>query len=67
MQKDRSFPIMEAISERTSEIASKLNAGFGKDGVKGRDERKKRALDAVLPKQTLSHALFTDKKPEKEP
>ena len=61
------FPIMERISEKTSEIRSKLNCGFGKDGVKGRDERKERALDTALPKQTLPHALSTAKGDEKEP
>jgi hypothetical protein len=61
------FPIMERISERTSETRSKLNGGFGKNAVKGRDERKDRALDTVLPKQTLPHALFTAKGPKKEP
>jgi hypothetical protein len=61
MQKDRSFPRMERISERTSAIRSRLDGGFGKAGVKGRDERKVRALDTALPKQTLPYALFTDK------
>src|SRR5271157_6524845 len=56
---------MERISERTSEIRSKLKAGFGKAGVKGRDERKERALDTVLPKQTLPYALFTAKRRKK--
>jgi hypothetical protein len=46
---------------------SRLNGGFGKAGVKGRDERKERALDTVLPKQTLPHALFTAEGGEKEP
>jgi len=58
---------MERISERTSEIRSKLKAGFGKAGVKGRDERKERALDTVLPKQTLPYALYTAKGMKKEP
>jgi hypothetical protein len=58
------FPIMERISERTSEIRSKLNGGFGKAGVKGRDERKERALDTVLPKQKPLYALFTAKSPK---
>ena len=65
MPDDGCFSNMERISERTSEIRSKLNCGFGKDGVKGRDERKVRALDTVLPKQTLPHALFTTKDPKK--
>jgi len=59
------FPNMERITERTSEIRSKLNGGFGKAGVKGRDERKERALDTVLPKQTLPYAFFTAKGPKK--
>ena len=65
MPDDGCFSNMERISERTSEIRSKLHCGFGKDGVKGRDERKVRALDTVLPKQTLPHALFTTKDPKK--
>lgn len=48
---------MGRISERTSEIRSKLNGGFGKAGVKGRDKRKERALDTGLTKQKLLHAL----------
>ena len=38
-----------------------LHGGFGKNGVKGRDERKVRALDTALPKQTLHYALFSAK------
>ena len=57
----RGFSTMEGISERTSEIPSCSNGGFGKAGVKGRDERKGRALDTVLPKQTLPHAHFLPK------
>jgi hypothetical protein len=52
-------------SQKEPEIRSKLNGGFGKAGVKGRDERKERALDTVLPKQTLLYALFTAKGPKK--
>ena len=47
--------------ERTSEIRSLLKGGFGKASVKGRDERKERALDTGLPKQTFPYALFTAK------
>jgi hypothetical protein len=61
MREDGRFSNMERISERTSEIRSKLHGGFGKAGVKGRDERKGRALDTVLPKQTLPHAHFLPK------
>jgi hypothetical protein len=35
--------------------------------IMGRDERKERALDTVLPKQTLLLALFTAKSHKKEP
>jgi hypothetical protein len=56
---------MEGISERTSEIPSKFNCGFGKDAVKGRDERKERALDNALSKQRMPHALLTAKNPKK--
>jgi hypothetical protein len=61
------FANMERISERTSAIRSKLNGGFGKDAVKGRDEREERALDTVLPKQTPFHVLFAAHGPKKEP
>jgi hypothetical protein len=67
MPERRIFSNMERISERTFEIRSCSNGGFGKDGIKGRDERKKRAIDTVLPKQTLLHALFTAKDPQNEP
>jgi hypothetical protein len=65
MLEDGSFSTMERISERTSEIRSKLHCLFGKAGVKGRDERKERALDTVLPKQTPHPALFPAKDPKK--
>lgn len=61
------FSNMERISERTSEIRSCSNGWFGKGCVKGRDERKERALDTALPKQTLLYALFMAKGPKKEP
>jgi hypothetical protein len=61
------FPNMERISERTSAIRSRLDAGFGKAGIKGRDERKVRALDTSLPKQTPPYALFTAQGGKKEP
>ena len=56
---------MERISERKSEIRSKVDCGFGKAGVKGRDERQERALDTVLPKQTPYPAHFTAGDPKK--
>jgi hypothetical protein len=65
MRKDRGFSTMEGISGRTSEIPSCSNDGFGKAGVKGRDERKERVLDTVLPKQTLPYALLPAKGPKK--
>ena len=66
MQKDRSFQIWNE-SQNEPEIRSRLNGGFGKGGVKGRDERKVRALDTVLPKQKLPNALNMTKGTEKEP
>ena len=66
MQKDRSFQIWNE-SQNEPEIRSRLNGGFGKGGVKGRDERKVRALDTVLTKQKLPNALNTTKGTEKEP
>jgi hypothetical protein len=67
MREEGCFSNMERISERTSAIRSKLHGGLGKAGVKGRDERKERALDTALPKQTLPYALFTAKGGEHEP
>jgi hypothetical protein len=64
MPKDRSFQIGRNL-RKTSEIPSCSNDGFGKAGVKGRDERKVRALDTVLPKQSLPYALFTAKDPKR--
>jgi len=37
------FPTMVRISERTSEIRTKLNGGSGRGGVKGQDERQRTA------------------------
>ena len=64
MPEDGCFSDMERISERTSEIRSKLHGGFGKAGVEGGDERKVSALDTVLPKRTLPCSIY-GQRPEK--
>jgi hypothetical protein len=57
MQKGRFFQLRNE-SQKEPEIRSLLNDGFGKAGVKGRDKRKERALDTVLPKQKLPYAFL---------
>src|SRR5580658_1584076 len=47
------------------EIRPKSNCGCGESGVKGRDERKVRALDTGLPTPTLPYAFFTAKSRKK--
>ena len=56
---ERTDSDMEGISERISEIPSCSQCGCGMAGVKGRDERKVRALDTCLPTQMLSYAHFS--------
>jgi transposase-like protein len=51
---------MERISERTSEIRSCSNCGFGKTGVKGRDERKVRALDIEYQRTALCAVIIRE-------
>jgi hypothetical protein len=61
MPKDRSFSNRKESQKERLRFLPAPGGGFGKNGVKGRDERKVRALDTVLPKQTLPYALFTAK------
>ena len=51
---------MGRISERTCD-STQSNCGCGQAGVKGRDERKERALDTGLPTPTPLFAFFTAK------
>jgi hypothetical protein len=56
--KERRLPVIEPISERTPEIRSCAKGGFGKDGVKGLDERNDRTVNSPS-QHTLPHAPFT--------
>jgi hypothetical protein len=63
MQKDR-FQLWNESSEKNSlSFVPNSTVGRGEPGLKGRDERKERALDPGLPTLTLFYALFSQQYP----